>query len=137
MSINKANHICKNKNCPHGINGEPKHYYACNYCDRTNQWRSMACCPECYDEYIKQVLEARSKKQEVNLLPQRTDKTEEEVVVIMNTPEEVVLEETKSELSEYLKDSGSISEAIDTINKEISLQTTKKTKKNKTSKSFD
>ena len=97
----------------------------------------MACCPECYDEYIKQVLEARSKNQKVNLLPQRTDKTEEEVVEIMNTPEEVVLEETKSELSEYLNDNNSIADAIDTINKEISLQTTKKTKKNKTSKSFD
>lgn len=131
MSINKANHICKNRNCPHGINGEPKHYYACNYCDRTKQWRSMACCPECYDEYIKQVLEARSKKQKVNSLPQRIDKTEDEIIEIMNTPQEVVLEQTKEELNEYLKDNNSIAEAIDTINNEISLQTTKKNKKNK------
>lgn len=131
MSINKANHICKNRNCPHGINGEPKHYYACNYCDRTKQWRSMACCPECYDEYMKQVLEARSKNQKVNSLPQRIDKTEEEIIEMMNAPQEVVLEQTKEELNEYLKDNNSIAEAIDTINNEISLQTTKKNKKNK------
>lgn len=91
----------------------------------------MACCPECYDEYIKQVLEARSKKQKVNSLPQRIDKTEDEIIEIMNTPQEVVLEQTKEELNEYLKDNNSIAEAIDTINNEISLQTTKKNKKNK------
>lgn len=91
----------------------------------------MACCPECYDEYMKQVLEARSKNQKVNSLPQRIDKTEDEIIEMMNAPQEVVLEQTKEELNEYLKDNNSIAEAIDTINNEISLQTTKKNKKNK------
>lgn len=130
MTITKTNHICKNINCPHGENGEPKHYYACNYCDRTNQWRSVACCPECYDEYIKQVIEARSKNEAVNLLPVRTDKTEAEVKELLNKPEKVVLEETKEELKEYLTDGQSIAEAIDAINADLnSNKTDKKNKK--------
>lgn len=129
MAEKKTNHICKNKNCPNGVNGEPKHYYACNYCDRTNQWRSVACCPECYDEYVKQVLDARSKNTKVDTLPERTDMTKEEVVELMETPVEIVLEETKEDLSEYIEDGLTVSEAIETINEEIDKKKSKKKKK--------
>lgn len=127
----KPNHICKNANCPHGINGEPKHYYACNYCDAANVWRSMACCPECYEEYIKQVVEARAKKKKVDLLPKRTDMTEQEVRDLIESPLEEVLENTKQELSEYLTDGRDIAEAVEDINREIDNANTPKRRKRK------
>lgn len=123
MAEKKTNHICKNKNCPNGVNGEPKHYYACNYCDRTNQWRSVACSPECYDEYIKQVLDARSKNMKVNTLPERTDMTQEEVQKLMEKPVEEVKEEVVADLSDYTDNGLTISEAIEVINEEIDAET--------------
>ena len=45
--------------------------------------------------------------------------------------------EINENFTQLLNKDNEIIDAIDTINKEISLQTTKKTKKNKTSKSFD
>ena len=117
--MKKTNHICKNKNCPNGVNGEPKHYYACNYCDRTNQWRSVACCPECYDEYIKQVVDARSKNKSVDTLPDRTDMTKQEVQELMERPVDEVAAEVKNDLKEYIDEGLSVAEAIDEINNEI------------------
>ena len=115
----KPNHICKYSKCNLGEDGGRKHYYACNYCDRTNQWRSAACCKEHYELYVKEVLDARSKNKIVDILPERTDKSKEEVKEIYNKPEETVLEETKVELDEYLKNGETISEAIENINNEI------------------
>lgn len=117
-----ANHICKNINCPNGVNGEPKHYYACNYCDRTNKWRSVACSMECYDEYMKQVVEARSKNKEVNLLPIRTDKTEKEVIELLEKPVGEVLADTVEDLKEYLDGSNTITEVIEAINEELDAE---------------
>lgn len=128
MPIHEANHICKNKNCPNGINGKPKHYYACDFCDRTKQWRSMACCPECYDAYIQQVIEARAKNKKVDILPDRTDKNETEVKELFEKPVEEVLESTKVELNEYLEDGRSIAQAIDKINEDIDNISAKKKK---------
>lgn len=115
----KPNHVCKNAHCPHGVNGEPKHYYACNYCDKANQWRSMACCIECYDEYMKQIVEARAANKKVNLLPERTDMTQEEVQELLEQPIEEVLEQTKEELKDYLDEGNTVAEAIEQINDEI------------------
>lgn len=129
MIQKQPNHICKNINCPHGINGKPKHYYACNYCDKINQWRSVACCPECYDAYMEHVVEARSKNKKVDLLPNRTDKTKEEVEEILNQPVEQVLEETKKELAEYLDEDTSIIEAVEKINEDIDQHNYSRNKK--------
>ena len=115
----KANHICKNINCPNGIDGKPKEYYACDYCDRANQWRSMACCMDCYDAYMQQVVESRSKNETVNILPERIDMTENKLKELMNKPIENVLETTKEELKEYTDDGYTIAEAINLINAEI------------------
>ena len=138
MIQKQPNHICKNVDCPHGINGMPKHYYACNYCDKINQWRSVACCPECYDAYMKQVVEARSKNKKVDLLPNRTDKTKEEVKELLNQPVEEVLEETKKELAEYLYENTSIIEAVEQINEDIEQHNySPKRKKNRNRKKQD
>ena len=129
MTFKETNHICKNAHCPNGKNGEPKHYYTCDYCDRSNQWKSLACSIECYEEYVKQVIEARNANNVVNIKPVRTDLTENEVDELMVTPIEEVLEKTKEELKEYTTDENgeiitSISEAVTKINEEIDAEET-------------
>ncbi|MCM1315240.1 MAG: hypothetical protein NC244_07735 [Alistipes senegalensis] len=131
MNLKQPNHICKNINCPNGVNGEPKHYYACDYCDKINQWKSVACCPDCYDAYMEQIVEQRAKNKKVDLLPNRTDKTKEEVQELLNKPVEIVLEETKQELGEYLEEGLSIPEAVEKINSDIDKNTYTPRKKNK------
>lgn len=128
----KPNHICKYSGCTLGENGGRKHYYACNYCDRTNSWRSVACCIEHYDLYVKEVLDARSKNKNVDILPERTDIDKKETVKILNTSVEEVLEDTKEELKDYLSEETTIAEAIEQINEEIDNST--KRRKRKTSK---
>ncbi len=133
MIQKQPNHICKNANCPHGINGEPKHYYACNYCDKINQWRSVACCPDCYDAYMKQIVEARSKNKKIDLLPNRTDKTKDEVKELLNQPVEQVIEDTRKELSEYFDEDISITEAVEKINADIDKHNYSRNRKKKSS----
>lgn len=131
----QPNHICKNINCNKGEDGKPKHYYACDYCDRSRQWKSMACCIECYDEYMKQIVEARSKNKKIDTSPNRTDKTKDEVQKLMNKPLDEVLKETKEELKDYIKDDVSISKAIEQINTEIEETNNNKKKSQRKSKS--
>lgn len=128
----KPNHICKYSGCTLGEDGGRKHYYACNYCDRTNSWRSVACCIEHYDLYVKEVLDARSKNKNVDVLPERTDINKKETAKILNTSVEEVLEDTKEELKDYLSEETTIAEAIEQINEEIDNST--KRRKRKTSK---
>lgn len=113
-SINEPNHICKNILCR-------KKYYACNFCDRSSNWKSVACSKECFDEYQKQVIEARSKGKTPSLLPERTDMTETELKELLEKPIEQVFEETKEELKDYIsdEDSTNFSEAVEKINLEI------------------
>ena len=58
----KANHICKYSKCNLGNNGQPKQYYACDYCDRINSWKSIACCKEHFDLYIEEEKNNKSSK---------------------------------------------------------------------------
>lgn len=60
MINQKPNHLCKNMNCKKGIDGKPMEYWACNDCSKINSYREVACCPECFKEYITQVLDARN-----------------------------------------------------------------------------
>ncbi len=55
MATAIANTTCRNPNCHNGKDGGPKRYYSCAYCRRTESWRAVACCPECYAEYIRLV----------------------------------------------------------------------------------
>lgn len=122
MSERKPNHICKNSNCHRGVDGGRKHYYACDYCDRIENWRSVACSFECWTEYQKQVLDARSKNHTINLLPERSDKSNSEIKELMEKPVQDVLDETKDELNDYLTEdatSTDIANAVDKINNQI------------------
>ena len=123
ISISKPNTYCKNKFCTKGKDGARAFYYTCLYCIRTANYRSVACCLECYEEYAKQVLEARSKNRKVNLLPERTDMTESEVKNILDKPLEEISEMTVQELSDagYSDDLPKLgfSGVADKINEEI------------------
>ena len=130
---NKPNHICKYTKCTNGKDGGRKHYFACDYCDRTQVWRSVACCPEHYDLYIKEVLAARGQSVPIDILPDRTDKTKEEVRELMVAPIEEVTAKTKEDLKDYaeqLSEEG-LSSVIETINNEIDEEAEKATKSKK------
>ena len=116
----QANHICKYSGCTLGRDGKPKRYYACDYCDRINSWRSIACCKEHYEKYIREELDRKSKRGVIDLLPNRTDKSIEEIQKIYSLPAETVYEQTKETLKEYIKDDMSnLNSAIEQINQEI------------------
>lgn len=125
MSEMTPNHICKNRNCTKGKDGGRKHYYACDYCDRTQNWKSAACSMECWEEYQRQVIEARSKNIEVNVLPERTDMSEDETKKLLNKSVEEVLESTKNDLKEYLDsdDVTNFNDVVEKINQEIDSKT--------------
>ena len=122
MAAKKPNTICKNRDCHRGADGGRRHYYTCRFCAHSENWRSVACCPECYDAYMEQVAAARGKLPQEALLPERTDMTPSEVMeLIHDLPTEQVLEETKAELEEEMSmypDLG-IGEIVDLINEEL------------------
>ena len=124
MSEIKPNHICKNPECR-------KNYYACNYCSRTLNWRSVACSFECYQKYTDLVIAERSKGKTIEVKPERTDMTEKEVDELLKRPIEEVLEETKEELKEFADIDGNVNfaKAVDEINKELEKKTTTRSKK--------
>ena len=128
MSEIKANHICKNPECR-------KHYYACNFCDKNNNWKSVACSFACYQKYMDLVIEERSKGKIVEVKPERTDMTEKEVDELLEKPIEDVIEETKVELAEFADINGDVdfAKAVDEINRELDKKTTTRSKKKKSS----
>ena len=125
MAEMKPNHICKNPNCR-------KHYYACDLCDRNNNYKSVACSRECFEIYTNLVLESRMKNKKVDTLPDRTDINKEEVKKLMKKPVKEVEEKTKKDLSNYIKDEERINltEIVEKINKDIDDKSTTKNKKN-------
>lgn len=132
----KPNHICKNKNCTKGIDEQgnpcPKHYYACDYCDRINNYKSMACSWECYVEYMEQVLEARGNKKLLDdLYPNRTDMTQAELTRLYNTPITEIKKKTEEELKPYIDQGMQITEAVEEVNKVIDKEVHKKTRTRK------
>ena len=127
----KPNHICKYSGCTLGDDGGRKHYYACDYCDRTETWRSMACCIEHYELYIKEVLEARAANKTVNTLPERTDKTESEVKEILTEDKSKALDSAKEELKDYMSGGETIAEAVEKANSDIEKKTKRRKRKTK------
>lgn len=122
MALKKPNTICKNRNCTKGKDGGRKVFYSCKYCVHTVNKRSVACCDECFEEYIRQVNEARAHKDPVDLLPERTDMSQDEVYdLVMKADHETVVRETKEELSEELAESPELGfgQIVDQINEEI------------------
>lgn len=117
----KPNHICKYSKCNLGKDGGRKHYYACDYCDASANWKSMACCWEHYVKYQEEILLARSKGNTVDLTPERTDISKEETEKLMKEPLKKVAKRTKRKLKAYANENGevNINEAVDKINEEI------------------
>ncbi len=128
MSEYKPNHICKNPKCR-------KHYYACNYCSKTLNWRSVACSFDCYQKYMDLVIAERSKGKIVEVKPERTDMTEQEVDILMDAPVEEVIEKTKEELKDFADIDGNVNfaKAVDEINEKLNKKTNTYSKK----KNFD
>ena len=126
MSEIKPNHICKNPECR-------KNYYACNFCDKNQNWRSVACSFACYQKYTDLVIAERSKGKAVEVKPERTDMTEKEVNELLERPIEEVVEETKEELKDFADIDGNVNfaKAVDEINKELDKKTTTRSKKKK------
>lgn len=120
----KANHICQNKYCTKGEDGKPKHYYACDYCDRTAKWQAFACSIECWNDIV-------AINNGTYMKPKRTDKTEKEVNDLLNKDIESVKKDTLEQLSDYKEDieEGGISKAIQTINRELDSKAKGKTAK--------
>lgn len=117
----KPNHICKYSKCTLGKNGDRKHYYACSYCDVTENWKSMACCKEHYNLYIEEVLKAREMGKKIDTLPDRTDMSKAEIKKLKKQPIKQVKLETKKELEKYADENGNIdiNKTVEKINKEL------------------
>ena len=126
--MKKANTICKYSGCTLGKDGKPKEYYSCGYCTAQEHWKSMACCREHYDLYIKEVLAAREHGEEVDTLPNRTDMTKEEVKALQERPIDEVKAETEKELKEYADANGHVDiiKAVDKVNKSLDKKNKKK-----------
>ena len=122
MALKQPNTLCKNRDCHKGKDGGRKHYYTCRYCAHSENWRAVACSPECYDEYMRQVAEARGVLSREELLPERTDMTPEEVMeLIHDLPTEQVMEETRQELAEEMAEHPGlgIGQIVDLINEDM------------------
>lgn len=115
----EPNHICQNPNCKKGANGEPKHYYACDYCGWSENWRSICCSRECFLE--KTTIEKEVQKPVKVKRPKRTDMTSEQVEAMMSQAKEEVMEKTLAELADYKEsiDEIGLGPVIDIINEEI------------------
>ena len=126
MSEIKPNHICKNPECKQA-------YYACNFCDKNQNWRSVACSFACYQKYTDLVIAERSKGKTIEVKPERTDMTEKEVDELLKKPIEEVLEETKEELKDFADIDGNVNfvKAVDEINRELDKKTTTRSRKKK------
>lgn len=135
MALKQPNTICKNRDCRRGADGGRKHYYSCRFCVRTENWRSVACCWECYTAYLDQVREARSRHEPVDLAPERTDLTRDEWMELMRADEEQVIRETEVELAAELAEhpAASIPDIVDEINAQLDTQAFRRTKKVKQS----
>lgn len=114
----KPNHICRYSGCTLGENGSQKHYYACNYCDATQSYLAVACCREHYDLYIKEVLAAREAEKPLDLEPNRTDMTKEEVKEMKKKPLKSIKKETEKELKDFADKKGkvNIAKAVEKVN---------------------
>lgn len=114
-TIKEPNHVC-------WVCGTE--YWACDLCDARASWRSICCSRECYEKYMSSI-ETQSPT-----MPQRLDKTEDEVREIMAKEPEELKASAIEDLADYADEleSGGISEASDAVNQDI-LDAKKKNKK--------
>lgn len=117
----KPNHICANSKCG-------KAYYACNHCDKTS-FKRYTCSPECYVVFLEAM-------KDNNKVSSRIDVSESEFKEIMNTPDEILYEQSLNEVSEMVPNAEDIgiAKSVEIINKEIRSKHKKTQKKKKVSK---
>ncbi len=118
--ILEPNCYCKNRYCPHGEGGQPKRFYACKYCSRVASYKSVACCPECFQAYQDQVLRERERTRKLN---NRIDMNDEQFATLMATSIVQVAEDSINEIKDagygdVLQDEG-FAAAVDKINEDI------------------
>lgn len=65
-----------------------KEYFCCSDSRKINSWRTMACSPECFKEYMKRVDEARNPKPIVEIKATKNKKK-----AINETSEEIKTDE--------------------------------------------
>lgn len=83
-------------------------------------------------EYQAQIIESRRKEEPVNLLPERTDMTQEDVkTLIYDTPTEEVIQMTETELAAEIEEHPAMGfdELVDHVNEQLDKQKTSKKKK--------
>lgn len=122
MALKQPNTVCKNRNCTKGKDGGRKHYYSCKYCVHSVSWRSVACCEECYEEYLRQVKEAREHNEPVDLFPERTDMSVDEVYsLVMDADPDEVVRETEEELADEIEEFPwlGFGQIVDRINEQL------------------
>lgn len=114
----EPNHICQNLKCTKGKDGKQKHYYACDYCGWSENWRSICCSRECFVEKTEFEREA---KMISPMRPVRTDMSNEEIEFMMNQTSDEVMKKTMEELSNYKEsiDTFGLGAVIDIINEEL------------------
>ena len=81
----------------------------------------MACCPECYQEYMEQVEKARSEGKIIRQISERTDMSEDEVQSYLSTTSLIdATAQTRRELSDEIAQhpDWSFAQIVDWINKE-------------------
>lgn len=117
----EPNHICQNPNCTKGKDRKQKHYYACDYCGWSENWRSICCSRECFIEKTK--IE-REEKTISPMRPIRTDMSKEQVELMMIQTGDEVMKKTMMELSDYKEsiDALGLGAVIDIINEELDQQ---------------
>lgn len=69
-----------------------KEYFCCSDSRKINSWRTMACSPECFKEYMKRVDEARNPKPVEEV---KTTKNKKKAVT--ETSEEIKMDEIINE----------------------------------------
>lgn len=122
MAVATPNTICKNTLCTKGTDGGRKRYYTCRYCVASGNWRSVACSPECYDAYCRQVMEARTKNIDIDLTPDRTDMSKDEVRQLIDSEDtEAVIQESREELADVFEEHPSMgfADAVDLVNEQL------------------
>lgn len=69
-----------------------KKYFCCSDSKKINSWRTMACSPECFQEYMRRIEESRKpviKEVEIKTTSKdRKKKTTDATITIENTVEE-------------------------------------------------
>lgn len=69
-----------------------KEYFCCTDSRKYGAWKSMACSPECYKEYMRRIEESRKPKEEKVIETKSTKKKKQKVEVVKETTTDIECE---------------------------------------------